>query len=229
MTLSPSRWLLAAILLLALGGAAVAVVDHRNGSSSSGTKGSGVPATRVREVAAFDRVELAGTNNVMIHVGGRQRVVVEADDNLLGRVTTKVRTSTLVIANTPGSFTTRSPMRVDVTVPSLSGLTLSGSGNVVVSGVEADRFDVSLAGSGTLTGSGAATRLDITVPGSGSVEFIPVAAKDVRAAVSGSGSIFVTATERLDASVSGSGAIVYAGHPTAVTKKVTGSGAITGS
>jgi hypothetical protein len=229
MTLSPSRWLLAAILVLAIGGAAVAVVDHRNGSSSSGTKGSGVPATRVREVAAFDRVELAGTNNVMIHVGGRQRVVVEADDNLLGRVTTKVRTSTLVIANPPGSFTTRSPMRVDVTVPSLSGLTLSGSGNVVVSGVKADRFDVSLAGSGTLTGSGAATRLDITVPGSGSVEFIPVAAKDVRAAVSGSGSIFVTATERLDASVSGSGAIVYAGHPTAVTKKVTGSGAITGS
>ena len=227
MSLLSSRWLLAAILVLAVGGAAVAVVD-RGGSSSSGTKGSGVPATLIREVAAFDRVELAGSNNVAIHVGGRQRVVVEADDNLLGRVTTKVRTSTLVIANTPGSFTTRSPMRVDVTVPSLSGITLSGSGNVVVSGVKADRFDVSLPGSGTLTGSGAATRLDVTVPGSGSVELIPLAAKDVRASVSGSGSIFVKATERLDASVSGSGAILYAGHPTAVTKNVTGSGAITG-
>jgi hypothetical protein len=228
MTVAPLR-LLALILAVALGAGAVVLLVQRGGSSPSGTKGSGVPSTQARDLPAFDRVDLAGSNDVMVHVGGKQLVVVEADDNLLDRVTTRVRTSTLVIANTPGSFTTRSPMRVDVTVPSLSGLTLSGSGNVVVSGVRADRFDVSLSGSGTLTGSGAATRLDVTVPGSGSVEFIPLAAQTVRAAVSGSGSIFVTATERLDASVSGSGAILYAGHPTAVTKNVTGSGAITGS
>jgi|SRR5690348_15737945 hypothetical protein len=228
MTVAPLR-LLALILAVALGAGAVVLLVQRGGSPPSGTKGSGVPGTQARDLPAFDRVELAGSNDVMVHVGGKQLVVVEADDNLLDRVTTRVRTSTLVIANTPGSFTTRSPMRVDVTVPSLSGLTLSGSGNVVVSGVRADRFDVSLSGSGTLTGSGAATRLDVTVPGSGSVEFIPLAAKTVRAAVSGSGSIFVTATERLDASVSGAGAILYAGHPTAVTKNVTGSGAITGS
>jgi putative autotransporter adhesin-like protein len=68
----------------------------------------------------------------------------------------------------------------------------------------------------------------VTVPGSGSVELIPLVAGDVRAAVSGSGSIFVTATKRLEGSVSGSGAIIYAGNPEAVTKNVTGSGAITG-
>jgi hypothetical protein len=179
-------------------------------------------------VAAFDRVELAGSNNVLIHVGGKQHVVVNADDNLLGRVTTKVRTATLVVANTPGSFTTRSPMSVDITVPALNGLTLSGSGNVVFSGVKAARLEVRLPGSGTLTGSGAAKTLDVTVSGSGSVEFMPLVANHVRAAVSGSGSIFVTATSRLDGSVSGSGAIIYAGHPTSVTKNVTGSGAITG-
>ena len=108
-------------------------------------------------------------------------------------------------------------------------MTLSGSGNIVVGGIEAESLEVTLPGSGTLTGSGTATRLDVTVGGSGTVQFTRLVANDVRAVVSGSGSIFVTATKSLDASVSGSGAILYVGNPQDVTKSVTGTGAITGS
>jgi catechol 2,3-dioxygenase len=71
--------------------------------------------------------------------------------------------------------------------------------------------------------------LDVTVDGSGMVQFTRLVATNVRADVSGSGSIFVTATESLDASVSGSGAILYNGSPQDVSRNVTGSGAITGS
>ena len=67
---------------------------------------------------------------------------MKADDNLLDRVTTEVQSGTLVIANTPGSFTTKSPMRVEVDVPALDALTLSGSGNIVVTGIEAKRLEV---------------------------------------------------------------------------------------
>ena len=83
-------------------------------------------------------------------------------------------------------------------------------------------------GSGTLTGSGTAIRLAVTIGGSGVVQFTRLMANDVQAAVSGSGSIFITATDTLDASVSGSGAIFYAGNPQDVAKSVTGSGVITG-
>ena len=83
-------------------------------------------------------------------------------------------------------------------------------------------------GSGTLTGSGTTTRLDVTVSGSGTVQFTRLVANDVRAVVSGSGSIFITATKSLDASVPGAGAILYVGNPQEVTKSVTGTGAITG-
>jgi hypothetical protein len=108
-------------------------------------------------------------------------------------------------------------------------LTLTGSGNIVVNGIETESFKVTLPGSGTLTGSGTATRLDVTVSGSGTVQFTRLVANDVRAVVSGSGSIFITATKSLDASVSGDGAILYAGNPQDVTKSVTGTGAIAGS
>jgi hypothetical protein len=66
-------------------------------------------------------------DNVTVAVGGRQSVVVHADSNLLRDVTTRVVAGTLVVGTT-GSFSTRSPMSVEVSVPSLASLTLSGSG-----------------------------------------------------------------------------------------------------
>lgn len=227
-----ARWVFVAILAFLLGGLAVALLyqsDVFGGSSNSTNEGSGVPATQARNVAAFNSVELAGSNNLVIRVGEKQSVVVRADNNLLDRVTTEVQSGKLVIANTPGSFTTKSPMSVEVNVSTLNALTLTGSGNIVVNGIEAERLKVTLPGSGMLTGSGTATLLDVTVSGSGTVQFTRLVGNDVRAVVSGSGSIFITATKSLDASVSGSGAILYVGNPQDVTKSVTGTGAITGS
>ena len=227
-----SGWVLVAILAFLLGGLAVGLLYHYDvisGSSNSTVEGTGVPATQARDVAAFNSVELAGSNNVVIRVGEKYSVVVRADRNLLNRVTTEVQSGKLVIANTRGSFTTKSPMTIEVTVPRLNALTLSGSGNIVVGGIEAENLKVALPGAGTLTASGTATRLDVTVSGSGTVQFTRLVANHVRAVVSGSGSIFTTATNSLDASVSGTGAILYVGNPQDVTKSVTGTGAITGS
>jgi hypothetical protein len=120
-------------------------------------------------------------------------------------------------------------MSVEIGAPTLEALTLSGSGNIVVGGLEAESLSVSLPGSGTVTGSGTTTRLAVTVNGSGNVQFRELVANDVQAAVGGSGNLAITATGSLHASVSGSGAILYSGNPQAVTKSVTGSGAIVAS
>ncbi len=226
-----SRWALVAILSFFLGGLAVALLYQSDvfGGSTSSTKGSGVPATQSRGVAPFNSVELAGSNNVLIRVGEKQSVIVKADHNLLDRVTTEVQSGKLVVGNTPGSFTNKAPMSVEVDLPTLDALTLTGSGNIVASNIDARSLGVTLTGSGTLNGSGTATRLDATVSGTGTLHFQELAAKDVRAVVSGAGSIFVTATRDLDASVSGVGAIVYSGNPQHVTKSVTGEGAVTGA
>jgi Putative auto-transporter adhesin, head GIN domain len=226
-----SRWVLVGILAFLLGGLTVALLyrlDVFGSSSNSSSDGSGVPATQTREVAPFSSVELAGGNNVVIRVGERRSVVVKADDNLMNRVTTDVKSGALVIGNTPGSLRAKSPMSVEVNVPSLNALALTGSGNIMVSGIKTESLTVTLSGSGNLFGSGTATSLDITVSGSGNARFTQLDANNVHAVLSGSGVIFVTATKSLDASVPGSGTIMYAGNPQDVTKSVTGSGAITG-
>lgn len=194
-------------------------------SSTGATQGSGVAATQSRALSAFDRVELSGANNVVVQVGGKQAVTVHADHNLLTRVKTKVVAGTLVVTNR-GSFTTSSPMRVDVTVPSLRAVSLSGSGMVTVAGIHVGALHVTLAGSGVIHASGTVDRLDVSLSGSGDAQLQELVARNVLASVSGSGRIAVNATDTLDARVPGTGLVMYRGDPPHVTTSVTGTGAI---
>ena len=198
-----------------------------NSSSVRAGEGSGIAASQTRNVAPFSAVSLVGANNVAIRVGGPQSVVVRTDAELLDRVTTRVRDDRLVIGTKRGNFTSKSPTRVDLTVPSLRYLTLDGSGVITVRGVDTARLTVTLSGSGVIRASGRATRLDVTLSGMGDARLAGVIAEYVYARVSGSGRIAVTALRSLDASLPGTGTIVFGGNPRDVTKDVTGQGTIT--
>ena len=215
------------LLILAAIGVVLLARDILPGSSrSSGVQGSGVAATSTRALPNFSGIDLAGSNNVTVVAGARQSVVVHADTNLLSHVTTQVKAGTLIIGNV-GSFNAKSPMYVEISVPSLAVLDLSGSGNITVTGIRVSQLTVTLSGSGNVYASGSVTWLSISINGSGDAQFSGLIARNVDAVVSGSGSIFVTATQSLDAKVPGSGAILYSGNPAHVTTSITGSGAVT--
>ena len=216
-----------ALALLVVATVAVASSLWRTGSpgSASLVEGSGTPAIETREVAPFTAVDLAGSNNVSISIGGKQSVTVRADDNLIDLVTTRARAGRLVIDNIR-NFQTKSPMTVVVTVPELDAVTMSGSGTVAVQGVRARMLTVRLPGSGTMLASGTAGRLNASLEGSGELRLSTLVAARVTAVIAGSGMIQVHASEALDATVSGSGTIAYSGNPRLVSKNVTGSGSI---
>lgn len=218
--------LLTALVLVVAGVVLLVQQDVFRSSGSNGIQGSGIAATETRDLAAFSKLDLAGSNNVTVRVGGVQSVVVHADDNLLKAVTTQVQAGSLVIGTT-GSFTTKAPMSVEITVPWLDTLTLSGSGTLAADQVQAQQLTVTLSGSGVVRASGTVTRLDVFLNGSGDVQLGQLVARDVHAVLNTTGRIVVNATNSLEASVRGSGAILYRGNPAHVTKSVTGSGAIT--
>jgi len=215
--------LIAALAVVTIG---IALLLVYSGSSNSGVQGSGVAVTQTRTVATFTSLDLAGSNNITITVGRPQSIVIHADSNLINHVTTQVMAGTLVIGDT-GSFTARTPMSVDVSVPSLTALTLSGSGQISATGISTPQLTVTVSGSGLLSAAGTATRLDVTLSGSGQAQLSQLTARDVHAVVTGSGLIQVTATTSLDAAVPGSGTIIYSGNPPQVTTSVTGSGTVT--
>ena len=220
-----TQFLLVALVLL-VGALVVMLAWDRSGGTSSTIQGSGVEATQARSLPPFSSIDLAGSNRVTVRVGGEQSVVVQADDNLIEHVTTEVRGGELVVSET-GSYATASPMVVDVTVPELDSVTLSGSGIVAVDDVNAESFVVRAPGSGILRVSGTATALDASLVGSSDIQLQDLVAQDAKASVSGSGRMQVHATETLDASISGSGAIFYSGSPE-VAQSISGSGVIIG-
>jgi len=211
--------ILIAVVIAAVAVVAIAIALLVYGSS-------GAAATQTRTVASFTGLDLAGSNNVTITVGRPQSVVVHADSNVINHVTTDVVAGTLVIGDT-GSVTASGPMSVDVSVPSLTALSLSGSGQISAAGISAPQLTVTISGSGRLSAAGTATRLDATINGSGQADLSRLTARDVQAVVSGSGLIQVTATASLDAAVPGSGTIIYSGNPSQVSTSVTGSGTVT--
>jgi hypothetical protein len=219
------------LALLAVGAALLAIVIvllvRGNGSTSVsvGILGSGVSVSQTRPLAAFHSIDLAGSSNVTVQVGRPQSVTVHADDNLVGIVTTVVTGGRLVVGNV-GSFTTKAPMQVEISVRSLDGVSLTGSGTVAVSGVDAKTFTVDLRGSGVITAGGAVRTLHATLGGSGDCRLSQLKARDAEAVLTGSGRLSVTASRSLDASMTGTGEIVYGGNPAHVTRNVTGTGTI---
>ena len=215
----------AAALVLLTGCGSHSASTRQESTATGGTEGSGVLATQNRNVADFTRLDLAGTSKVVVRVGPPKSVVIRGDDNLLRLITTKVADGTLVVSQA-GDFNSHRGIQVDVTIPSLAGVTLSGTGDLAVTGVRAGRFKVDLSGAGRLEVSGTAKRVDASLTGVGNARLGRLLSIDTHVVISGTGSATVVATKSLDASVSGTGRVTYHGNPQHIKTSVTGTGAV---
>jgi hypothetical protein len=215
-----------AILASMLAVLALAWVVTRDRESTSAVQGSGVPVALPRELPPFSAVELAGVNQVTIGVGGEQYVVVRGDDNVVGLITTVVRDGVLVI-DQADSVEAVTPLSVELTVPSLDEVRLSGSGAIAVDGHGLDALSVELPGAGVIRAGGTVSRLDVDLAGAGQADLRELVAKDATVAVSGTGAVLVHATSTLEVSVSGTGSVSYWGDPDRVDRAITGVGSVT--
>ena len=193
--------------------------------TTTGATGSG-GTTAVRHVGPFTGVNLAGANVVNIRVGGPRSVKVTGERRAVSLVTTTVRSGELVISSRE-RFTTHVPLHVDVVTPTLSSVSVDGSGRLTVDGVRGPHFVVDLGGSGVVRATGRTEDLRAELGGVGDVELGQLVAVHARAVVSGSGRLTINVARSLEASLSGAGSIVYRGNPTNVSSRVTGSGTIT--
>lgn len=232
---------LLAVLLMA---AMLWATTAQAGWFDRGVKGSGDMVTQNREVGQFDRVETAGSWDVTVVVGQEQSLKLTFDDNIIDLIRTEVDDGTLEIYSEE-SFSTKRRSRVEITVPTLREVRSSGSGDISVDRLEAERFDFDLSGSGDfvlsgkvgemtvrLKGSGDGTLrgeaeiLDVKISGSGDIDAADMKAKEAFVRVSGSGNVNVNCTDLFDGRVSGSGDIAYSGKPADVNTSVSGSGDI---
>ena len=213
-------------------------------------KGNGNVKTESRTVGSFTAVDSRGSMNVDISYGQGNTVSVEADENLLPYIVTKVEGDKLLITTSDkAGISSKNKLVVHVTMAKVTGLAVSGSGNITGSGqfsndnttklsvsgsgnmklgfASFSAIDASVNGSGNMElTDGKTTSINASVSGSGNITAYAVESKTVKARVSGSGNVKVTASESLEAVSSGSGNVYYKGTATVVKAQSHGSGKV---
>jgi hypothetical protein len=145
---------------------AVTVISGCANSTTSVT-GSGTMSDETRELADFSRIELRTMGQVTVTLGEPAGVQLRVEDNLMPLVETNVRDGWLVIESPPN--TTLSPtltIEINVTMPELAEIKLSGAGNVIID--VSGTLNATVSGMGNILYSGDPS-VTQNVTGSGSV------------------------------------------------------------
>jgi hypothetical protein len=209
---------------------------------------SGPSGSRSFDVSGFDKVELTGSDDVRIIAGPAFSVQASGPEKTLEKLKIEVSGSTLNIGRkrsiSMGWSNDKSAL-ITVTMPTIKGASLAGSGDMAIDRVETSDFDadlagsgnlsvksaqveklnVSLAGSGDVTLAGTTKFIDISIAGSGDVMAKDVSATDASISIAGSGNVDARASGAASVSIVGSGDVNISGTANCKTSKM-GSGSV---
>jgi hypothetical protein len=206
----------------------VLAISACNVTTPGGTviRGSGNVTTEDRAVSGFTEVLLAGAGDLSIEVTGSESLSIEAEDNLLPKITTVVSNNRLTIgAEENITFAPTKPVKYRLTVKDLKQLDVSGAGNITVGDLNGGTFKMNVSGAGNITPTGSIDTLDLVMSGAGNFGGENLACTHAKVNVSGVGNATVKVSDTLDARLSGVGSVFYIGNPQ-VTKEVSGLGTV---
>ncbi|MBC3812432.1 head GIN domain-containing protein [Undibacterium aquatile] len=183
--------------------AATTLTEAAAGNFFSGDSNDTRPVT-----AQVTQVVLSGPIDLLLRSSVVPSLSVRGDPKLASRVTTRVDGNTLYIT-TRGIFITlgkSESVRVELNLPVLEKLQLSGSGDVNVKGFKGKRLEFSMRGSGDLIFDGDFTQIQGAMNGSGDLN------------------LSLANSEQVTLSMQGSGDAMLKGQSAALTVKLSGSG-----
>jgi len=230
---TPRTLLALAAALATLGGCAIIVAPNdgdvrvRSVFSDSVVEGDGVAARDGRSVGAHGILETGGSLQVEVRVGQSPSLLVEADRNLLPYILTEGRGDTLRIS-TDRQLRSKTPIRIVYTVPRLTEVRASGSGQVTVGELNGAPLDVRKSGSGQVRLAGKVDSLNARVSGSGVVDAGALHSASTDLVLSGSSRMNLGDIQGDYARVqtSGSSALQAGGRVRGLNARVSGSSSI---
>lgn len=170
--------------------------------------GSGKMVTESFNVRDFDQIRLGTSGVLYIEQGDVFNLTVEADDNVLPVLDIVVEKGVLTLRTTPEvSMLQFETLIYRMSMPAMSALDISGSGDVRVEDFTADTLSININGSGDVSFMNLdVTSLSARISGSGDLILPNVSAESIVAEVNNSGQMEMAgATESLTVITSGSG------------------------
>jgi hypothetical protein len=183
------------------------------------------------ELKGFTAIDVAGPDDVNVTIGKTFSIRAEGDPRAIEKLEIKVSGDTLKIGrkNSTGfSWDSDKGATVRVTLPAVSALDLTGSGNLDLDRAEGKSLELELTGSGNLKiGAIQVDSLDTDLTGSGNLSLAGTATTG-KFSIAGSGDIDADKLKlaKADASILGSGNIGFASDGP-VSIDIMGSGDVT--
>ena len=209
-------------------------------------RGNGIVVTEEQTISSdFNEIANTGPFEVYITQSSSYELTIEAEENLLPYIITRISDDILEIKTRRNRcIRTTEPIIIYVSMPEICCLSLSGSGlfasdsintsylelNISGSGdielgVSTEYIDANISGSGEIELWGTAEESEFTISGSGRFRCFDLEQDICFANIPGSGSMYVYVNELLDVMISGSGKVFYIGNPE-VTARISGSGEV---
>lgn len=199
-------------------------------------------ATRDWRVSGFDKVDLTAAATVQIRNGADFAVHADGDQDLIRQLDIHPAQGTLIIGWVPGQGPRRIGNRrltITVTMPRISGATVTGAGMVSIDRAEASNFSarvggagtlkvaalrtgrasLDVSGAGTLDAAGSADRVIANMSGVGSIRAGTLTARAGQIDMSGTGSVTARIDGPAEVTLSGIGSVNILGRPQCVVHK----------
>lgn len=176
------------------------------------------------DFTGFDSIEVVGVYNMDVEVGGDFSIETSGREKDMDKMEVYVKNGVLVLATDENKKrrgwrgNNNRGIDITITMPSLDGLEITGIGNGEISGIDADDFEIEVAGIGAMELNGKCNTLDADYAGMGELNARGLKCKDVTVDMSGMGSASVYASDSVDADMSGMGSIEVYGDPKNVRK-----------
>ena len=163
--------------------------------------------------------------NVLLKQGDSIRVSAKDYSNIIPYLETKIASNALVIKHEDRAWISNSAGEVTVTLPTLTNVELTGSGDFgTIGNFNFTDLSLLISGSGNFSFVGVCKNLNAKISGSSDIRAFDLPTEAINARISSSGDMQFNVSRTLDATISGSGDIIHKGAPTTVTKSISGSG-----
>jgi hypothetical protein len=188
--------------------------------------GSGHVVAEFRPVGGYHAVVASGAAVVIVTRNGYEGVEIQAEDNLIHWLETRVVGGVLYLETSPGvNLSPRRDIVFYVDAARMVEIEASGAVRAELDlGWEPELY-VTLSGAASLDAWGDTDYLDVQASGASHYRGLELRSRQAAASVSGAASAYVWATDRLDAWASGAGVVRYVGNP-AVYASVSGAGSV---
>jgi hypothetical protein len=178
-----------------------------------GVRGEGDVISETRQVDSFSVIEVGGGIRLIAAVGQPQSVAVRAQPNIVPLILTEVSNGTLRVSSSERYMSTEG-VEVDVSMPTLSALALSGGSNGQASGIAGSQLSITLSGGSRLDATGTVESLALDGSGGSRAELEQLAAATVTVDLSGGSVAIVQASDEVRGSASGGASLTVAGDAT---------------